>query len=207
MTTFSIPLHNDDRGFVSFKVEHEILMIAGSKHIDIDPQICTDIIGAFIRMDFSFVTVCASGVDKSFRDALTLSDYRDKSMIACAFKKRAFKNKGVFRSFVIPEGLSPKVALAKRTLWMAQRCSMLLLFPSYPVGRGSLLAFKSVIMGNKPVFVVPPPHDMRRLRGDMPILQGSDLYTVYPSSLFGIVKGWWCLPPVYADTGYCHESV
>jgi hypothetical protein len=96
----------------------------------------------------------------------------------------------------VPDGLLPKVALAKRTLWMTSRCSLLVLFPSDPIGRGSALAFKSAIYNNKPVFVVTSTRPAE-----------SDLYSVYPSSLFGVVEGFWCIPPVYAETGLCYEQV
>jgi len=79
-------------------------------------------------------------------------------------------------------------------LWMASLCTMLLVFPSDPIGPGSYLAFKSVIMHSRPVFIVQnkrPPD--------------SNLYTVYPASLLGMVDGFWCAPPVYQDTGLCYE--
>ena len=63
-------------------------------------------------------------------------------------------------------------------------------------GKGSSLAFKSAIMDNKPVFVVSKTRP-----------NNSHLYSVYPSSLFGIVEGYWCVPPVYADTGLCYEQI
>jgi len=68
--------------------------------------------------------------------------------------------------------------------------------PSDQMGRGSALAFKSAIMNSKPVFTVT---DTRP--------KDSDLYTVIKSNLFGIVDGFWCVPPVYAETGLCYERV
>jgi hypothetical protein len=191
---FQIPISSKD--FFSFKVESTRLLFAGSRHIEVDPQVCKDLISAFGSLGFTFMTGCAKGVDESFRLALAISEYKDHSIIACAFKKRARQMRGLYPLYVVPQGLPPKVALAKRTLWMTCRCALLILFPSTPIGRGSALAFKSAIMNNKPVFVVSQtrPAD-------------SDLYSVYPSNLFGIVDGFWCVPPVYADTGLCVRFV
>ena len=191
---FKIPVGGKD--FFKFSVESSRLLFAGSRYKVIESQICGDLISAFGSLGFTFMTGCAAGVDESFRHALAMSEYREYSLIACAFKKRAREMRGLYTLYVVPHGLHPKVALAKRTLWMTSRCSFLILFPSDPIGKGSSLAFRSTIMSNKPVFVIS---DMR------PAF--SDLYDVYPSSLFGVVKGWWCIPPVYAKTGLCHETV
>ena len=107
---------------------------------------------------------------------------------------RSARMRGLYPLYVVPEGLPARAALAKRTLWMTSRCTMLVLFPSDPIGKGSALAFKSAIMASKPVFIVTE----RRPKE-------SDLYQVFPSNLFGIVSGYWCLPPVYGKTGLCYE--
>ena len=195
MVTFSVR-QKDDGGFSSFSVETGSLLFAGSRYLDVPQQVCSDLISAFGRLGFSFITGCASGVDRSFRLALSLSEYTDKSIVACAFRNRAEKLKGILPLYVVPDGLVPRVALAKRTLWMTSRCSLEIIFPSEPMGRGSALAFKSAIFNNKPVFIVSKtkPND-------------SSLYTVLPSSLFGIVSGFWCVPPVYQKTGLCYEAV
>ena len=197
MFKFSIPLHdNGGKRFFTFSVEPKRLLFAGSRNITLSSQVCSDLISQFGKLGFTFLTGCAKGVDESFRHAFAESEYKDNSMVACAFRDRAESLKGVYPLYVVPDGLPPKVALAKRTLWMTSRCSLLILFPSDPIGRGSALAFKSAIYNNKPVFVVTStrPAD-------------SDLYSVYPSSLFGVVEGYWCIPPVYADTGLCYEAV
>ncbi|MBN2545512.1 MAG: hypothetical protein JXB50_06930 [Spirochaetes bacterium] len=64
------------------------------------------------------------------------------------------------------------------------------------MGKGLALVFKLAIYNNKPVFIVSKtkPKD-------------SPLYSVYHSSLFGIIDGWWCVPPVYQETGLCVEAV
>ena len=193
MVTFSVP-HNKD--FFNFSVDTGRVLFAGSRNITISRQICNGLIYQLGKLGFCFLTGCAKGVDESFRLALAESDFKDTSIVACAFKERAESLKGVYPLYVVPNGLPPRVALAKRTLWMTSRCSLLILFPSDPTGRGSALAFKSAIYNNKPVFVVTPTRPAK-----------SDLYSVYPSSLFGVVDGYWCVPPVYQDTGLCFEAV
>ena len=196
MCKFSIPLREGERRFLTFRVEPARLLFAGSRNITLDHKVSTDLVKMFGSLGFSFLTGCAKGVDESFRLALSRSEYKNRSIVACAFRERVERLKRVHTLYVVPDGLPPRAALAKRTLWMTSRCTMLILFPSDPIGRGSALAFKSVIMKSKPVFVVSKtrPAD-------------SDLYSVYPSSLFGIVEGYWCIPPVYAETGLCYEAV
>jgi hypothetical protein len=197
MVTFSVPLSDGAaKRFFNFKVEPHAVLFAGSRHGSISDKTCSLLITAFGRLDFSFITGCAPGVDFCFRKALIDSEYKANCVVACAFRDRADKLKGLLQLYVVPEGLPPRVALAKRTLWMTSRCSLLVLFPSDPVGKGSALAFKSAIYNNKPVFIVSnrKPKD-------------SDLYSVYPSSLFGVVQGFWAVPPVYEKTGLCYEAV
>ena len=193
MLSFKVP---QDNGFFDFSVEIASVMFTGSRNISIPQQTCRDLVSAFHRLGFSFLTGCAKGVDESFRHTLAeKSEYADSSIVACAFMDRAQKLKDVFTLMVVPEGLPPKAALAKRTLWMTSRCSVLILFPSDPIGKGSSLAFRSAIHNNKPVFIVSKTKPAE-----------SSLYTVIPSNLFGVVDGFWCVPPVYADTGLCYEK-
>ncbi len=217
MVTFSVPLKDSKKGsFFEFNVDGGSVLFAGSRHEAIPLQVCKDLVSAFGSLGFSFFTGCASGVDESFRKALSLSKFKDHSTVACAFKDRAKRIKEIRSLFVVPQGLPPKVALAKRTLWMTSRCSLLVLFPfgyaqgkpfgdaqpddsqadTPEMGRGSALAFKSAIYNNKPVFVVTSTK-----------LSDTNLYSVYHSSLFGVVQGYWCIPPVYQKTLLCHEAV
>ncbi len=197
MIDFSVPVKDKDAGgFFNFSVETGCIMFAGSRYMTIPSGVCSDLVKAFGRLGFSFITGCANGVDASFRRALVNSDYKGCFITACAFKERARSLKGFNALFVVPDGLAPKVALAKRTLWMTGKCSMLILFPSEPMGKGSSLAFKSAIYNNKPVFIVSKtkPKDC-------------SLYTVLASNLSGIIDGYWCVPPVYQDTGLSYEVV
>src|SRR4030042_2185732 len=110
MVSFSIPV---EIGFFNFSVEAGRVMFAGSRHGWVSSQTASDLISAFGRLGFSFLTGCAKGVDESFRLALSESAYSDSTIVACAFKKRVEELKGIFTLFVVPERLSPKAALAK----------------------------------------------------------------------------------------------
>ena len=193
MVSFSVP---QGRSFFNFSVEQGRVLFAGSRNINVSRQVCNDLISAFGSLGFCFLTGCATGVDESFRKALVRSGNKDVSLVACAFRERQKRINEIYSLFVVPDGLPPKVALAKRTLWLTSKCSMLLLFPSDPMGRGSALAFKSAIYNSKPVFVVSKTKPKE-----------SNLYNLLPSNLFGVVDGFWAVPPVYQLTGLCHEAV
>ena len=82
---------------------------------------------------------------------------------------------------------------------MVRRCSILVLVPIDPEtgrwGRGSTLAFLTAVYNLKPVFVaspIPPLH--------------SPLYRIFPSSLFGIVPGFWTVPHQIYAGGPCDEE-
>ncbi|MBN2545216.1 MAG: hypothetical protein JXB50_05415 [Spirochaetes bacterium] len=196
MTTFSVPVREHDGRFFSFSVDAGAVLFAGGRDRTVPFQVCSDLIKAFRGLGFAFMTGCASGVDESFRKALVLTGNKDVSLIACAFRERQKRINEIYSLFVVPDGLLPKVALAKRTLWLTSKCSILILFPSDPMGKGSALAFKSAIYNSKPVFVVSKTCPKE-----------SNLYTLLPSNLFGVVDGFWAVPPVYQLTGLCHEAV
>lgn len=184
MAMFSIPYQsNGKNGFFDFTIPHDCVLFAGSRHLSVDRQVCNDLINEFGSLGFSFLIGCAKGVDESFRDALAGSDYADSVTVACAFNSKVKKFLGAFKLYSVKEGLPPKVALAKRTLWMTSNCSLLILFPSIPFGRGSSLAFKSALKNKKHVFVVTDK------KPSLP-----ENYKVFKSSLFGIVTGYWLIP-------------
>jgi hypothetical protein len=85
----------------------------------------------------SFITGCANGVDRSFRLALSKSDYRDKSFIACAFNSKLQYCYDLPAKKVVKDGFLPKIALAQRTIWMTKNSHLMILFPSDPIGRES----------------------------------------------------------------------
>ena len=116
------------------------------------------------------------------------------TIVALAFPQRVNRCYGLNSMVVSRDNIPPKIALAKRTIWMSSYCSLLILFPSDPIGKGSALAFNNAVKNNKPIFVVS---------GSSP--KESDLYTVLPSNLFGVIDGYWCIPNVYKNTGLCNE--
>ena len=132
---------------------------------------------------------CAPGIDACFRSILTLRPFTGKSFLACAFAHRArnFSAVGLSSSHVVPGNLSAAAALHRRTTWAVSHCGLLVLFPVDPFtrrwGRGSTLAFSTAVGQQKPVFIsspTPPP--------------ASPGYRIIPSSLFGIVSGFWTIP-------------
>jgi hypothetical protein len=126
---------------------------------------------------------------------------QEKALVACAFPRRKEYSfsKGLLATKVVPDNLSPKAALHRRTVWMVKRCCMVLLFPEDPAtgrwGKGSILAFKTALYHVKPVFVVatdPPKQSVH--------------YLVFPANLFNIVDGFWVVPHPYEQGGTCDEE-
>ena len=193
MAYFSIPYKcNGTNTFFNFTLKHDYVLLAGSRHLSINAHVCKDLINQFGKLGFSFLTGCAKGVDESFRDALSKSDYVDSTTIACAFNSKVKQFLGTFKLYAVSKALPPRAALAKRTLWMTSHCSMLILFPSIPFGKGSSLAFKSAIKNKKPVFVVT----------DTIPTEFKD-YRIFKSSLFGIVSGYWIIPTSIKEAASC----
>ncbi len=87
---------------------------------------------------------------------------------------------------MVPEGLSPKAALRRRTLWLVKRSCLVVLFPTDPYtgqwGKGSKLVYRSALDQLKPVFVVCPSPP-----------KSSDHRRVIGSCLYG-VEGYWVVP-------------
>lgn len=205
MLTFCVPTHERDgeagESEVRFSVPELSVLFAGSRFSEVPQTTCGALVEQFARHNFSFLVGCADGVDCSFRRALSGSPYRERCFVACAFhgrRKRA-RSHGLFASVVVPEGLPPKAALHRRTLWMVKRCSLAVLFPENPHdkswGKGSRLVFKACLYHLKPLFVVCsalPPSSIH--------------YRVLPSSLFGVVEGSWVVPHPISDGGTCDEE-
>jgi hypothetical protein len=192
--THSVTSHQD----VRFALAPGAVLAAGSRHGRVPAQVCSHLVDSFCSRAVGFLVGCASGVDNSFRLALSRSEYVDFAFVACAFPNRIKKSYDLFASVVVPPGLSPAASLARRTLWMVKRCSMLLLFPDDPYtgtwGRGSTLAFNTCISQLKPAFVVTkiPP-------------KKHPLYNLFPASLFGVVSGFWAVPHTIKDGGTCDD--
>ena len=205
MVTFSVPVSRtnslsvaDSAGQFRFSVPQATVMLAGSRNRQLPKKLCNALLNAFSRHGFSFFVGCAQGVDQCFRDAITASPCKEHTLVACAFEKRVefFYSRGLIATKVVPDNLPPKAALHRRTVWMATRCGMLLLFPEDPTtgtwGKGSTLAFETAMYHSKPVFVAKaqPPKE-------------SNQYCILPSRLFATVDGYWIIPRDYeGGVGY-----
>jgi hypothetical protein len=164
------------------------------------PEITVPLVKAVHEHGFSLLTGCAPGVDESFRAVLARREYAQTSLIACAFASRARKlrTRTLAAVTVVPRGLTARQALARRTVWMVRRASVLVLFPENPFtgrwGAGSTLAFRTAAHNLTPAFLVASSAPRSSL-----------LYRIVPSELFGIVSGFWTVPhPVFAG-GPCDE--
>ena len=207
MVTFSVPLKcwegekDEKQIFFRFSVPAWSVLFAGSRYLEVPSKTCLGLLEGFSHLGFSFYIGCADGVDRCFRRAAAGSLYRDRCFVACAFPNRlnSAYSYGLFASVVVPENLSPKAALHRRTIWMVKRCSMAVLFPENPLdhswGKGSKLVLRASMYHLKPVFVVSsnPP-------------KSSIHYRVLSSSLFGVVEGWWVVPHPIKEGGTCDDE-
>ena len=100
---------------------------AGSRRGQVEPPVCRALVERFRRHGFGFFVGCATGVDAAFRAALAHSACGpDEVFVGCAFGNRArrCRAEGLFASAVVPEGIPPRAALARRTLWLVKRSSL-----------------------------------------------------------------------------------
>ena len=203
MVTFTVsPSRNAGCGVAepfSFSVSQRMALLAGSRRLSLPQAVCRDLLHQLAYQGFHFYTGCAPGVDASFRQALITEDYSDKAFVACAFpgRMRTARSQGLFAQVGVPPGVPPKVALARRTLWMVKRSALVVLFPETPGtrtwGPGSKLVFRSALHNLKPMFVVSAsaPH--------------TELAPVMPANLFGVVDGWWVVPHPQSPGGLVDE--
>ena len=198
MVTFCVP----GRGGrpVRFSVAPRAALLAGSRYRDLPEQTCRDVLEGLSRLGFGYFVGCAHGVDASFRRCLSRSLWSEHAYVACAFnsRARAVRRQGLDAFVVVPDGLPPKVALYRRTLWMVRRCTVAVLWPERPQdlawGPGSRLVFRSCLGNLKPVFVVA---------GRPPRVPAA--YQVLPADLFG-VRGYWVVAHTYGDGGTCDDD-
>ena len=186
---------------VQFKVAARSVLFAGSRCGQVAQTTCRALIERFRRHGFGFFVGCAAGVDAAFREALADSECRrEEVFVGCAFGRRTMRCRaeGLFASTVVPEGIPPKAALARRTLWLVKRSSVVVLFAERPTdgqwGPGSRHVFRSALYHLKPVFVVPsrPPAAPAYCR-------------VVASDLFATVQGYWVVPHTFRD-GFCDDE-
>jgi len=203
MVTFSVPLKGKEgEGEIfSFSVSQRSVLLAGSRYLEVEEQVCRQLIQQIHDQGFKFFVGCADGVDRSFRKALAQNYFKKQTFVACAFSRRTHYpySYGLDALVVVPKGLPPKAALRRRTLWMVKRCSMVVLFPENPHdhtwGKGSKLVFNSAMYHLKPVFVVSsiPP-------------KSSIHYRIFKTNLFGVVEGYWTVPHPFEDGGMCDDE-
>ena len=168
---------------LNIKTPGQTVCFAGSRHLSANSQTASCLVNMLGSLGCHFITGCAEGIDKSFRRVLRNSKYKDKSIIACAFNRRVKQMGGLTASKVVQENLPAKVALSRRTVWMVSFSSLVILFPSNPIGKGSALCLKTALSKGKPVFMVT---DKKPARNEM--------FWCVPSNLFGLVEGFWIVP-------------
>ena len=197
MYTFSVAGQKDR----CFQVRPPVVAFAGSRRGFLPDSVTVPLAHAFHALDFSLLTGCAPGIDACFRRVMATELFGQQSLVACAFEERArrFEGSGLHGIAVVPPGLSPAEALHRRTIWMVRHSGLLVLFPADPVfgrwGKGSTLAFNTAVYNLKPVFVCVPSAP-----------RPSPLYRIFPSSLFGIVSGFWVVPHQIYAGGPCDEE-
>ena len=121
-----------------FKVAARAVLFAGSRRGQVEQPVCRALVERFRRHGFGFFVGCATGVDAAFRAALAHSACGpDEVFVGCAFGQRArrCRAEGLFASAVMPEGIPANAALARRTLWLVKRSSLVVLFPERPADR------------------------------------------------------------------------
>ena len=201
MVTFRVNGRTGGREGIEFSVSGRMVLVAGSRHLEVGGRTCSDLLEGFHRLGFHFFVGCARGVDRSFRRALSESAFSEDGFIACAFSSRAHRasSSGLCARVVVPEGLHPKAALRRRTLWMVKRSALVVLFPESPFdgiwGPGSHLVFRSSMYHLKPVFVVSRKAPKESVH-----------YRVAEGDLFGAVRGYWVVPHPIEEGGPCDDE-
>ena len=156
---------------------------AGSRYFSANAETASCLVNMLGSLGCQFITGCAQGVDRSFRRVFLNSKYKEKCFVACAFSRRAEQMKGLSAAKVVPENLPTKIALSKRTVWMVSFSSLVILFPSNPIGKGSALCLRTALSQGKPVFMVT---------GKKP--DKNESFWCIPSNLFGLIEGFWLVP-------------
>jgi hypothetical protein len=109
MVSFTVPVGGGGPGF-RFSVQELGVLFAGSRHGEVPPRVCGALIGGLARDGFSFWVGCASGVDRSFRKALSTSEYADRTFVGCAFRcrERSLSNYGLLPRLWCQKVSAPK---------------------------------------------------------------------------------------------------
>ena len=181
MLYFSVPKPEGSR--LHIHTPGQTVCFAGSRHFSAPHQTASCLVNMLGSLGCHFITGCAKGIDHSFRHALENSKYKNKTIVACAFNKRAKQMGNLTAPKVVQEDLPPKVALARRTVWMVSFSAIVILFPSHPIGKGSALCLNTAMEQGKPVFMVTDKKPVR-----------NQSFWCVPSNLFGLVEGFWIVP-------------
>src|SRR4030042_5916530 len=90
MCQFSVPVSKALTGkrFYRFSVTHNAVLLAGSRNGLVPDTTAQDIVSAFDRLEFFFLTGCARGVDQCFREALARAELGDTTFVAFACPAR-----------------------------------------------------------------------------------------------------------------------
>jgi len=203
MVKFSVPekTAQQEQQFFSFSVKDNAVLFAGSRNASVPEHLAKGLVNAFARLGFGFFVGCARGIDDRFRKALASSKYAERTFVACAFSKRVQRNMdtGLFASCVVPDGVPPKAALVRRTLWMVKRSSLVVLFPDDPEtgnwGKGSTVVFNATVLQLKPLFVVSKAQPKPK-----------GFYKVLPACFQGLVNGYWVIPHPIEKGGTCDDE-
>ena len=177
------------------------MLFAGSRRGQVEQPVCRALVERFRRHGFGFFVGCAeASMRRSARRWPTqrAAPTRCSSAARSAERARRCRAEGLFASAVVPEGIPPRAALARRTLWLVKRSSLVVLFPERPADRqwgpGSRLAYRSALYHLKPTFVVAsrPP-------------VAPAFCQVAPADLFATVDGYWVVPHTFRD-GLCDDE-
>lgn len=175
-----------DTQSVRFAVPQGPVLLAGSRRGRIPAATAQRIVAGINSAGLAVLVGCAPGIDEHFRrTCATVPEVTEHTFVACAFESRVatISKTGVYASLVVPQGVHPKAALRRRTLWMVKRAVLLILFPDDPAtgrwGRGSGLAFRAAVEQLKPVFVVTRKPPVQSLS-----------YHLIPARLWDAVDGY-----------------
>ena len=91
MVTFRVSEVAGGRERLEFSVAGRMVLVAGSRHLEVAGRTCRDVLEGFHNLGFHFIVGCADGVDQSFRLALAESPFREDGYVACAFGRRALQ--------------------------------------------------------------------------------------------------------------------
>ena len=186
---------------LQFNVAARSVLLAGSRCGQVEPSTCQALIEQFRRHGFGFFVAARPGwMPPSARRWLTqnAAPTRCSSAARSASAHGAAGPRDCSPRRWCPRAPPPKAALARRTLWLVKRSSLVVLFPERPADRqwgpGSRHVFRSSLYHLKPLFVVAsrPP-------------VAPAFCQVVASDLFATVDGYWVVPHTFRD-GFCDDE-